>query len=130
MARILIVDDDPDIQEVCKLVLEMEGHEVSGATSREEGMAAAVEQPPDLLMLDVMMAEDNDGIMMALDLRRQGFTPPILMLSGMSRASAAAFGDGQTELPVDDFQEKPIDPGVLIAKVAALLAGERPGRGE
>ena len=123
MARILVVDDDPDIQEVCKLVLEMEGHDVRGATSRSEGMAAALGEPPDLLMLDCMMEQDNDGVDMARELREQGFTRPILMMSGLSRAAAAAYGDGAEPLCVDDFQEKPIDPGALIEKVAGLLEG-------
>jgi DNA-binding response OmpR family regulator len=125
VARILVVDDDPDIQEVCRLVLEMEGHEVCGAASREEGMAAAAARAPDLLMLDVMLEQDNDGVAMAHELRGRGFTRPILMLSGLSRDSTAAADEGGV-LPVDDFQEKPIDPGALIAKVAALLAGGRP----
>ena len=45
------------------------------------------------------------------------------MMSGLSRASAAAYGDGAEPLPVDDFQEKPIDPGALIEKIASLLDG-------
>lgn len=121
MARILIVDDDPDIREISTMVLEMEGHQVAGAGGRAEGLAAFDDGGADLVLLDVMMEAEDDGVQMARALRGRGFAGPIVMLSGLS--AAAAFGD-ETPLPVNDFLEKPIDPADLIAKVAALLDGE------
>ena len=67
--RILIVDDDPDIVEAGKLVLEREGYEVLGASNRAEGLAKLEETRPDLLILDVMMEEPDDGLNMARDAR-------------------------------------------------------------
>ena len=72
MAKILIVDDDPDVVEACRLFLERERHEVTSAYNRGEGMKAVVDVNPDLLILDVIMELPDDGIAMAQELRRRG----------------------------------------------------------
>jgi len=124
MARILFVDDDPDIVEAGQIVLRSAGHEVFAAYSREEGMAAVQAAKPDLIILDVMMQEPDDGIAMAVDLRRAGFTKPILMLTSLSKVVGYAYGREDDVVPVDDFQEKPIEPKTLVAKVNELLAAK------
>jgi DNA-binding response OmpR family regulator len=65
MARILIVDDDPDVVEACRLFLQKEGHSVAAAYSRAEGMAAIAAATPDLLILDVILEQPDDGTAMA-----------------------------------------------------------------
>jgi two-component system, OmpR family, response regulator MprA len=125
MARILIVDDDPDIVEACGLFLAPEGHTLEGASSRAEGMAKVDAFQPDLLILDVMMASPDDGFTMAQDLRRQGRTFPILMLTSVAVASGLSFGPDAAMVPVDEFQPKPIEPATLVRKVAELLAARR-----
>jgi len=122
MGRILVIDDDPDVVESTQIVLESRGHEVAGAGSREEGMRAVEEFAPDLIILDVMMEQADDGIAMAQELRKKGFAAPIMMLSGIGRLSGMDYGKDGSLVPVDDFQEKPIDPIVLIEKVDALLS--------
>lgn len=122
MAKILIVDDDPDIREGCALVLGARGHEVAGAASRVEGMRAIEDAPPDLLVLDVMMEQPDDGMAMAQELRRQGFTKPILMLTSISKATGMDYGTDDEMIPVDVFQEKPVAPDRLVALVDQLLA--------
>lgn len=121
MARILIVDDDPDIVEASQLFLEKEGHEVAAAHSRAEGMAQVIAFNPDLLILDVMMEAPDDGFVMAQDLRRRGKTFPILMLTSVATASGLAFGKDEEMVPVDDFVPKPVEPATLVDKVARLL---------
>ncbi len=123
MATVLIVDDDPDILEAGRLVLEKAGHTVRCASSRAEGMASIRTAPPDLLILDVMMEESDDGIAMAQDLRREGFKRPILMLTSLAKVTGYRYGKQEGLVPVDDFQEKPMDPATLVARVADLLAG-------
>jgi len=124
MARVLIVDDDRDMVEASRMVLQREGHSVSVAYSAGEGMQAVKESKPDILLLDVMMDQPDDGIALAQDLRRDGFAAPILMLSSISKVAGQKYGKDAELLPVDDFQEKPIDPSVLVAKVAELLKGK------
>jgi len=122
MAKILIVDDDTDIVEAIQLVLEKEGHTTAPAYNRVEGMKQVEDFKPDLIVLDVMMDEPDDGIAMAQDLRRQGQDCPILMLTSVAKVTGMRFGPDNELVPVDEFQEKPIDPAVLVAKVAELLA--------
>ena len=122
MAKVLIVDDDPDIVEAGKLILEKEGYEVATASSREEGLTAVEGQQPDLIILDVMMEQPDDGIAMAQKLRRDGFEKPILMLTSVGRASGLNIGKDSDLVPVDDFQEKPIEPAKLVKKVKELLS--------
>ena len=120
--KILIVDDDPDILEAGRLVLEREGYEVTCASSRTEGMQKVGEVSPDLLILDVMMQSPDDGFVMAQDLRRNGCKLPIMMLTSVGAAVGMSFGKDDEMVPVDEFQSKPIDPAVLVAKVKSLLS--------
>jgi DNA-binding response OmpR family regulator len=121
MARILIVDDDPDVVEASRISLEGAGYEVSSAPSRAAGMQAIKTTKPDLLILDVMMDQPDDGVAMAQELRRGGFKVPILMLTNLSNVTGMEFGKDEDVVPVDDFQAKPINPGQLVAKVNELL---------
>ena len=121
MAKILIVDDDPDIVEAGTLILQREGHTIKAAYSRAEGMAAVTSFAPDLMILDVMMEQPDDGFAMAQELRRQGRNFPIIMLTSVASASGLAFGRDAEMVPVDDFQAKPVEPADLVRKVASLL---------
>jgi CheY-like chemotaxis protein len=121
MGKILIVDDDPDIVDAVRLILQREGHTVMPAYSRAEGMTAVASFHPDLMILDVMMEQPDDGFAMAQELRRLGRNFPIIMLTSVASASGLAFGKDEVMVPVDDFQAKPVEPAVLIRKVAQLL---------
>ena len=125
MARILIVDDDPDITFTTELFLKRAQHEVLCASNRDDGMKAIEQHDPDLIILDVMMEQPDDGIAMAQELRRQGVTTPILMLTSVARVTGFAYDRDQELVPVDAFFEKPIQPEALVAKVEELLAKAR-----
>lgn len=121
MARILVVDDDPDIVEATQLFLTKEGHQVEGAYSREDGLRKVDSFHPDLLILDVIMEQPDDGFTMAQELRRAGNKIPILMLTSVESVSGLSFGKDAEMVPVDDFQTKPIEPAKLVEKVNHLL---------
>ena len=108
--HILVVDDDPDIVEATQLFLTKEGHQVEGAYSREDGLRKVDSFHPDLLILDVIMEQPDDGFLMAQDLRRKGFQQPILMLTSVATASGLAFGKDEEMVPVDEFLPKPVNP--------------------
>ena len=124
MAKILIVDDDQDICEVIELVLQKEGYDTATANSRSEGRAEVGRFQPDLLILDVMMEQPDDGIALAQELRATGFEQPILMLTSVAKVTGMSYGRDNEMVPVDEFFEKPIDPDTLINVVAKLLAGQ------
>ena len=121
MARILVVDDDPDITFAISLFLKRAEHEVQVAATRADGLKAIEAFKPDLLILDVMMEQPDDGIAMAQELRRQGNTLPILMLTSVGRVTGLSYGRDQELVPVDAFFEKPVRPEDLLQKVAELL---------
>jgi len=121
MASFLAVDDDEDVLVAVKTILEARGHSVETASSRADGMRLALAGAHDLLILDVMMAEPDDGIAMAQDLRRAGFKKPILMLSNISKVSGFDYSKKSEVLPVDGFMEKPVSPKKLMEGIEALL---------
>jgi DNA-binding response OmpR family regulator len=122
MAKILIVDDDPDITFATELFLKKAQHEVQTASNRADGMKAIEDGNPDLIILDVMMEQADDGIAMAQELRRQGCDTPILMLTSVGRVTGFTYAEDQELVPVNAFFEKPIQPDLLLKKVNELLA--------
>ncbi len=125
MLKVLIVDDDPDIVDSVSLVLKAEGYGVAAATSREEAMRAVETEKPDLIILDVMMEQPDDGFVVAQDLRRKGIKTPIIILSSIGHVTGYKYGKDSEVAPVDEFVSKPIAPKALLAKVKGLLGGRK-----
>jgi CheY-like chemotaxis protein len=130
-AKILIVDDDPDIVEALKMTLEANHYKVYTATNGTEGLRQVKAVNPDLIILDVMMDTITEGFQVSYQLRNpdpkseyvQYSQIPILMLTAIVERKHMKFStkaDGDF-LPVDDFVEKPIRPQVLLEKVKKLL---------
>jgi len=120
MALIAIIDDDPDILDASGLVLKSKGFNVVTATNPQDAYKIVTEQKPDLIILDVMMDEPDDGFYLAQKFRKDGISTPILMYSSVSKAIGMDFGKNEM-VPVDDFVEKPISPDELVEKVNSLL---------
>ncbi|MBT8378398.1 MAG: response regulator [Ignavibacteria bacterium] len=120
MATIAIIDDDPDIIEASNLVLTSKGYEVIFASNPEDGYKLVKEKKPDLIILDVMMSEPDDGFFLAQKLRREKIEIPIIMYTSVSKALGLEFAAGEM-IPVDEFVEKPISPNTLVEKVEKLL---------
>ena len=133
-AKILIVDDDPDIVEAMRLPLEANDYEVVTAPTGKEGLQMVKEEEPHLIIVDVMMESDTAGFQFSYQLRNPDPKSeyahyakiPILMLSGVSVRKGMRFSPetDQDFLPVDDFVEKPVQPTVLLQKIEKLLAKE------
>ena len=119
-ATILVIDDDPDIHEICRLVLESQGYNVAIAASGADGRTVMAAQPADLVILDVMMEEADAGFVTARWLNEKYPDVPVLMLSSIADAADSLF-DTST-LKVADLINKPIAPNDLLATVAKLLA--------
>lgn len=121
MALIAIIDDDPDILEATSLVLKSKGYEVITANNPTDGYKIVVEKKPDLIILDVMMIEPDDGFFLAQKFRKEKIDTPIIMYTSVSKAVGMDYAKSEM-VPVDDFVEKPISPEELIKKVENLLA--------
>jgi len=126
-AKILIIDDDPDLTHALSTTLESEQFAVVTAADRTEGMEKVETEKPDLVILDVMMSTWQDGFEMARELRKdpQWSDMPILMLTGVKDKTGIDFKSSAGDpvwLPVDGFLDKPVEPEQLIEKVKTLLA--------
>jgi len=125
-ARILIVDDDPDITEAMKVVLESNGYRVDSATDSEQAMELVKSTKPDLIIMDVIMNTLREGFLLSRQLKDNPRYKhiPILMISAAKEKIGIDFkpaaGDEQW-LPVEDFLDKPVMPDVLLEKVSSLL---------
>jgi len=120
MSLIAVIDDDHDILDVSSLVLSAKGYEVITADNPDDGYKIVKEKKPDLIILDVMMNEPDDGFFLAQKFRKEKFEIPIIMYTSVSKALGLEFAAGEM-IPVDEFIEKPISPDTLIDKVEKLL---------
>ena len=119
MAKILVVDDDTDFQEFCKVTLTSAGHAVTVAASGAEGREAVGRDKPDLVILDVMMESADAGFDAARWFAANHPQVPVLMLSSIADAADRQFDT--SSLAVADLVNKPIAPADLLARVARLL---------
>ena len=122
--KILIIDDDPDIVESTKLILESEGYEVISESGPEEGFASAESQSPDLIILDVMMIEPDDGFFVASKIKSKLPDVPIIMYSSVSNALGYDYGMNNV-VKVDKFIDKPVEPAVLLEAIGKLIKGKK-----
>ena len=126
MAKIAIIDDDPDILDASSLVLTSKGHEVITASNPDDGYKIVKDQSPELIILDVMMNEPDDGFFLAQKFRKEKVKVPIIMYTSISKTTGMDFGKSDL-VPVDEYVEKPISPDELIEKVEKLLKREKEG---
>ena len=126
LGKILIIDDDPDITEAMRVVLENRDYDVDSALDSEEGMTRIKASRPDLIILDVMMNTSQEGFILSRTLKRSDEYKdiPIVMLTAVKEKTGLDFkseaGD-KDWLPVEEFLDKPVKPNVLIEKVKSLL---------
>ncbi len=131
-AKIVVTDDDPEIRDTMRELLETRGYTVVTAADRDGGMEAIRRERPDLAIVDVMMATWQDGFEMSRELKSDPELKdiPILMLTGVREKTGIDFkssvGD-PTWLPVDAFLEKPAEPDALFSQVEKLLSGKSGG---
>ena len=131
MAKILMIDDDPDVTLAVQIPLESVGYEFYSASNSAEGFKKIKEVSPDLIILDVMMETATEGFQTSLKLRDPAPDAayaayrdvPILMLTSVHTTTPLRFAPDEDYLPVDAFLEKSADPEEVLSKVEELLAG-------
>jgi DNA-binding response OmpR family regulator len=114
--RVLVVEDEAVVAEVVEQYLRRDGYEVRVATTGAEGLLAARDWAPDLVVLDVMLPE-MDGLEVCRRIRQDSLTP-IIMLTARGDESDRIVG---LELGADDYMVKPFSPGELAARVKSVL---------
>ena len=127
-ADILIIDDDRDLVESIRIVLESRKYGVRAAYNGKEGYQRIQEKTPDLIILDVMMATDTEGFSLAYKLRNNPAYRdiPIIMVTGFTKKMAEAGPEKFQHImgenwPVTQFLEKPIDPEELLSVIEGVL---------
>ena len=124
--RLLIIDDDPDFVEGIKSILVNAEYDVDVAHNPDDGFNALKADPPDLLLLDIMMGRGAEGIMLARKIRKDEKLReiPVLIITGIREQMAFLFPGEPVHprfVPVDELVEKPVDPDFLLERVDALL---------
>jgi CheY-like chemotaxis protein len=132
---ILIVDDDFDFLEINRIILEGAGYRVATATNPAEAQARIDDEPPDLVITDLMMTTIDAGFAFAARLKADPRTAaaPIIISTSVSSALGLDFHPDSAQdlaaMNVDAYFDKPIDARALLAKVGELL-GARDRRQE
>jgi CheY-like chemotaxis protein len=133
MAKILIIEDDPDMLLSTRMTLESAHYEVIEAHGGREGLEKIKSERPDLIILDVMMDTSTEGFQLALRLRNPDPKSelaeyrdiPILMLTAIHSTTPLRFEPDIDYLPVELFVDKPVDPDDLLKKVEWVLTTEK-----
>ena len=118
-ARILIVDDQRQNRQLLEILLSQEGFVLLTAVRGDEALAIVAQQPPDLILLDVMMP-GMDGYQVAAKIKRDLATKhiPIIMVTALHDSNAKMLG---LRAGVDDFLSRPVDRAELLMRVRNLL---------
>lgn len=122
---VLLVEDDPRVRRVLRMALEDEGYRLAEAGTATDGLAAPLEQAPDVVLLDIMLP-DGDGFAVCRELRRTS-TIPVIMISARGDSHDVVAG---LEAGADDYVRKPLVAKELSARIRALLRRAAADRNE
>lgn len=125
--KILIIDDDTDMVESTKVVLEAKSYKVFTAANKQSALVQIKEVMPDLIIMDVMLEKMSDGFDLSRELKSDEKYKriPVLMVTAIGEKTGFRFSEAAGDrvwLPVDDYAEKPLKPEELISKVEKLLS--------
>ncbi len=115
--KLLVVEDEKNIVDILAFNLKREGYEVVTAMDGAAGLALALEEDPDLILLDLMLPK-LDGFEVCRRLREQGRTTPVIMLTAREEETDKVLG---LELGADDYITKPFSMRELLARVKANI---------
>ena len=126
--HILVIDDDAQLVDTVKTLLESVGYQVDCAYQAEEGVALAKERRPDLIVMDILYAgpPGPDGVEVSRQLAQDPELKdtPVIILSGVKKVldMPVKLGPDEAYMPVQAFLEKPFKPGELLSEIEQLLA--------
>ena len=125
-AKILVVDDDPDIINALEIILENQGYQVITANNKKDALQLALDENPELAILDVMMTTTQEGFELSRELRKEPKfrNLPIIMLTSIDSKTGVNFKSAAGEddlIPVNAYIDKPAQPHQIIEEVKRLL---------
>jgi CheY-like chemotaxis protein len=124
MAKILVVDDDPDFVEITSIILEAHDYQVITAPSGQQALVKMRHDRPDLVLLDVMMSHVLDGLDVSKEMQADAELRkiPIIMVSSIAGSLHAEMFPTDEYLPIDGWISKPVQPDDLLRKVKQCLS--------
>jgi len=125
MAAVLVVDDEPIVRDVVARYLQRDGHDVSTAATGDEARARIEGDGPDLVLLDIMLPGETDGLALCRWIRSTSDLPVILVTARGDEADRIV----GLELGADDYVTKPFSPRELATRVKTVLRRARPSAG-
>jgi len=122
MAKVLVVDDDPDFVEISRMVLESKGHMVSTAANGDQALERLRAHKPDIILLDIMMATVLDGLNASRVIREDPDLKdiPLVMITSIANTPHAELFPTDESLSVDGWISKPVNPAELLKTVERL----------
>jgi len=125
IAKILIIDDDPNFVEATKAILENKSYKVVAAYDKNEGIEKINSEKPDLILLDIMMEKLDDGFTICYKLKHDPELKkiPVLAISAITDVTGLKFSsetDGEY-FEADDYVEKPVKTDDLLERIEKLL---------
>ncbi len=125
--KIIIIDDDPEIVTSMRIVLEKEGYDVVTAHNGTVGMEKIRSEKPNVILLDIMMSDRDEGFQVSYRLKNDDELKdiPVVIISSVAQVTGFEFDksrDGEF-MPVDDYVEKPVLPKQLLDIVRKHLGG-------
>ena len=124
MAKVLVVDDDPDFVKVTTKILEKAGYDVASASNGAKALQTMRSDPPDVVLLDIMMAYILDG----LDVSREMAADPVLkdipviMVTSLTGVKGSGLFPTDEYVPVDEWLSKPVEAEELLQRVSKALS--------
>jgi CheY-like chemotaxis protein len=123
MAKVLVVDDDPDFVKVTTKVLQKAGHEVVSAANGAKALENMRKSPPDLVLLDIMMSYILDGLDVSREMAQDPVLKevPVIMVTSLTGVKGSGVFPTDEFVPVDEWLTKPVDPETLVSRVSEAL---------
>ena len=124
MAKILVVDDDPDFVLNSRSILEAEGYEVIDACNGSQALPLMRRERPDLILLDVMMSTTLEGLEVCREVRSDPDLQdvPIIMISSIASSEYASEFPEDELIPIDTWMPKPVEPVSLLKAIRRFVA--------
>jgi len=123
MAKVLVVDDDPDFVKVTSKVLQQAGHQVVSASNGAKALQTMRQDAPDVVLLDIMMSYILDGLDVSREMAEDPVLKdiPVIMVTSLTGVRGSGMFPSDEYVAADEWLAKPVDPKTLIDRVSSAL---------